>query len=80
MDYEAMMQKAIESINRNVVVGTKFVVRDLFEGHEWERLGKGDLINFGKYFSNQIKDNKISNVIKLERNKSNHSTYQKISK
>lgn len=80
MDYEKWMQKAIDNLESKVKPNTNFEVKSLFEGHEWESLSKGERISFGRYFSSQVKDGNVPNIIALERAKNNHSRYQKVEK
>lgn len=44
MNIELLMGKARESINK-VSIGDIFVVKDLFEGYEWNELPKGDKLS-----------------------------------
>lgn len=72
-----MMQTACKNLDK-VAHNQKFVVKDLFEGCEWQKLTKGDKIQFGKYFKNEVMDNRVPNVCYLERAKNNHALYIKI--
>ncbi|MEE5991755.1 MAG: DUF1413 domain-containing protein [Oscillospiraceae bacterium] len=76
MDTNAWMEKARRKIEE-LPNGRQFELKALFEIVEWETLTKGDRISFGKYFSNEVKEGNIPNVVKLERAKNNHSKYQK---
>lgn len=78
MDYELLMSKALIAIKEKVEFNKPFEAKHLFDGIEWESLSKGDRISFGKYFANAIKDNRVTNVKRIERGKDNHARYIKI--
>lgn len=78
MDYEVWFKKGVKSIEVNIEHGKIFELKDLFIGVGWEQLSKGNRISFGRYFSSAVNDGKISNVIKIERGKNNHSRYKKV--
>ena len=78
MDFNEWMQNAIDRIATNVNINQRFELKDLFEGCEWNQLSKGERISFGKYFANEVRENRILGVQSLERGKNNHSRYTKI--
>ena len=78
MDFNEWTQNAIDRIAVNVNFNQWFELKDLFEGCEWDRLSKGERISFGKYFANEVRENRILGVRALERGKNNHSRYTKI--
>lgn len=49
LDTTAWMNKAKEKVN-DLIAGTEFVLKDLFEGIEWNSLSVGDRLLFGKFF------------------------------
>lgn len=77
MDYELWMERAKSAIEREVRVGKKFEVKDLFPGHEWTALSKGERISFGKYFSDAVREERITSVKRCEEGKSHHNQYVK---
>ena len=77
MDFSKWTTDAIDIINTKVKINQKFELKSLFEGCEWEKLSKGERINFGKYFANEVRDGKIKNVLAVERGRDNHSKYIK---
>ena len=77
MNTEVWIKEAIESIDKKVKFNQKFELKDLFEGCKWEKLTKGERIVFGKYFANEVRENRINGVIGTERAKDNHSKYIK---
>lgn len=78
MDFNEWTQNAINRIAMNVNFNQRFELKDLFEGCEWNRLSKGERISFGKYFANEVRENRIFGVRALARGKNNHSRYTKI--
>lgn len=78
MDFNEWTRNAIDRIAINVNFNQRFELKDLFEGCEWDRLSKGEKISFGKYFANEVRENRILGVRALERGKNNHSRYTKI--
>ena len=77
MDFNLLTQKAIECINNKICLHQSFEVSDLFEKCEWTLLSKGDRIQFGKHFKNEVIDKRIPNVCYVKRAKNNHSMYIK---
>lgn len=77
MDYRRWMAIALTSIESNVAEDNPFEVKDLFEGHQWKALTRGNRIGFGRYFANEVKEGRVPGVIGLERGKDNHSRYIK---
>ncbi|MEE0246986.1 DUF1413 domain-containing protein [Ellagibacter isourolithinifaciens] len=77
MDYEKWMAIALNSIESNVIERNPFEVKDLFEGHRWKALNRGNRIGFGRYFANEVKEGRVPGVSGLERGKDNHSRYIK---
>ncbi len=71
------MKKAESSIANKVKVGQKFEVRKLFEDVEWEKLSKGDRIQFGRDFSNAVKEGRFPNVERIQKAENNHAQYIK---
>ena len=78
MNYEKWMKEAIDNINQKVKTNQNFELKDLFEGCKWEKLTKGERINFGKFFANEVRENNVLGVVRIERAKNNHSKYTKI--
>ena len=77
MNTELLLGKARESIKK-LERDKHFVVKDLFEGTEWNDLSRGDKISFGKIFKNEVVSGKYSDVEYVERRKNNSSEYKKI--
>lgn len=76
MDNERWLQKLIVKIE-TLKTGEQFEVKDLFKGITWEKFSKGERISFGRYFSNEVNDGRISNVKKIGKAKNNHTKYEK---
>ena len=77
MDYEKWIRRACDTIGNNITVGTIFEVKQLFPGHEWEELSRGERSLFGRYFSNAVKDGRIPSIKKCEEGKNHHNRYIK---
>lgn len=75
MDYEGWLNRAKKTIKENMRPGVKFEVRQLFPGHEWEELSRGERISFGKYFSDAVKDGRLEFVSRCENGKTRHNQY-----
>lgn len=74
MDIDEWMDKAKSTISK-MEIGNKFVVKDLFEGVEWNNLNRGDRLFFGKHFKNQVSEDKISRVRYIGKLANNSSQY-----
>ncbi len=61
MDTQEYMDIALNSI-KELETGRKFNTKDLFKGIKWDSLSKGDKITFGKFFANEVRENKIPQV------------------
>ena len=80
MDYELWTELAHNAINTKIVFGTKFELKHLFPGHEWEALSRGERSTFGRYFSDAVKAGRFPTVDRCEDGKNHHNQYIKISK
>ena len=76
MNIDLWMGKVRESLRR-VKSGSTFVVKDLFEGHEWNQLSPGDKRNFWKAFKNAVSSGKYAGVRFLGKRENNSSEYMK---
>ena len=77
MNFEKWTAEAIEVINTKIKTNQRFELKHLFEGCRWESLSRGERINFGKYFANEVRESKIKNNVAIERGRNNHSRYIK---
>jgi hypothetical protein len=76
MDFEIWLAKAETALER-IRTDVSFKLRDLYAGHEWESLSKGDRLRYGKYFSNQVKIGKVKGVEAHGKAENNSSLYIK---
>lgn len=74
MDVNKRMEKSISTISK-MDAGKKFVVKDLFEGIDWNDLSRGDKLYFGKHFKNQVIDGKVPRVKYIGKLENNSSQY-----
>lgn len=77
MDYELLMMESRKKIGC-IAYGNIFVVKDLFDGAEWNAIPKGNRIAFGKYFKNEVLDGKIPEIMYHCKAKNNSAQYKKI--
>lgn len=77
MDYDIWMNKVLINIGK-LEKGTKFVVKDLFPGVEWNTLKPGEKSHLGRLFKKSIDDHKIPEVIIIDSPKGTATTYQKV--
>lgn len=76
MDYRALVNQAIIRVGV-LEENQEFTLKSLFTGIEWDKLKVGEKRNFGRYFKNEILENKIPNVIIVPSNNT-PTTYKKI--
>ncbi len=76
MDIGEWKAKALIAIEK-IPPGTNFMVKDLFEGIDWNSLTKGDRLSFGRYFKNAVKENVISDVGYIGKATNNSAIYIK---
>lgn len=77
MNHEEWMALAKETIKTSIQPGIMFEVKQLFPGHEWDALSKGERISFGRYFANCVGDGGIENVARCENGRTRHNRYIK---
>ena len=78
MDTELWMKKAKDRVTAKVKLGKKFELRDLFETVEWEELSKGERIQFGREFSNAVKEGQFPMIERIQKAQNNHTQYVKV--
>ncbi len=77
MNSELLMGKARESIKK-MKSGTIFVAKDLFEGHEWNDIPKGDKLCFGRLFKNAILSGQVVGIKYIGKRANNSAEYKKL--
>ena len=77
MNTEAWMEKALISIEK-LETGTSFVLKDLFNGAQWNQLAKGDRLYFGRFFKNKAIGGLIPNIKYVGKAPNNSAVYIKI--
>lgn len=76
--YLDCLKKAIQEISC-LEIGEEFLVKDLFKGYEWNRLGIGERRTLGSLFLNEIKHGNLKDTIEIvEKNSSNQQLYVKL--
>jgi len=71
MDFGYLMGIARLNIKK-LKLNQRFYAKDLFEESEWKKLRMYGQASFGKYFLNEVRENKVSNVQCI-----NPDTYQR---
>ena len=61
MENSVWMNKALIKISQ-AESGDIFVLKDLFEGIDWNSLSKGERQSFGRYFKNEVNDGRVAGV------------------
>lgn len=76
MDYELWINKAILKIGA-LEKEKVFTLKDLFSGTEWNKLSKGERLNFGRRFKAAVVNKSIPNIVIIESPKGTSTTYKK---
>ena len=78
MDYNKWMEEAKNIINTELEIGKPFEVKSLFPKYKWDILEAKEKRAFGRYFANEVREERVSNIRPCERGKDNHCKYMKI--
>lgn len=57
---------------------TVFALKDLFPGVEWNKLSKGDKLDFGRQFKNLVNQELIPYVVYIGKGQNNSANYKKV--
>lgn len=72
------LKQAISEI-RKLNVGEEFLVKDLFKGYEWNRLGIGERRTLGSLFLNEVKYGQLQSIVEIvSKNSANQQLYVKL--
>ncbi len=74
MEYDKLLEIAKAKIEE-LPIGTNFLVKQLFNGTDWNSLPKGDKLGFGRYFKKSI--NLLENVEYCGKAENNSAMYEK---
>lgn len=77
MNYDEWVARAVNIITQQLPIGQIFELKQLFPGHEWDTLSKGERISLGIHFSRCVNEGKILNVTRFENGKTRHNRYLK---
>ena len=58
--------------------GTTFLLKDVFDGIEWNRFSSGDKRDFGRQFKFNVKRGFVPNVIYVGKAQNNSAVYRKV--
>lgn len=78
MDYDKWKNEAIMSIEQNVKIGETFTLKGLFIENQWSILTNGEKKGFGRYFSNEVKEEKVEGIINLGKAKNGTKLYKRV--
>lgn len=77
-DYSKLLNYAQQNIGK-INVGEEFTIKNILgDIEEYTNLIISDKMSFGKSFKNDVKMNKIPNIVIEERKKNNSQVYRKI--
>lgn len=72
------LKQAISEIS-HLDTGEEFLVKDLFKGYEWNRLGIGERRTLGALFLNEVKNGELNTLIEVvNKNSANQQLYVKL--
>ncbi len=77
MDYTPYYAEAIVAINEKLAPDDNFTLKDLFSTIRWNELSAYEKRDFGRFFSNKVKDGLVQNVQRYEPDKKGPSKYIK---
>ena len=76
MNYNAWIEQAKKKIEE-IADGSVFVLKDLYQGVEWDGLKRGERNQLGKLFKAEVVKKNITNVIMIDSPKGKATTYKK---
>lgn len=72
------LKQAVSEISQ-LNVGEEFLVKDLFKGYEWNRLGIGERRILGSLFLNEVKNGQLHKEVGVvNKNSANQQLYVKL--
>ncbi|WP_217581568.1 single-stranded DNA-binding protein [Lysinibacillus sp. GbtcB16] len=72
------LKQAIFEISQ-LHVGEEFLVKDLFKGYQWNRLGIGERRTLGSLFLNEVKNGQLQSIVEVvNKNSANQQLYVKL--
>ena len=74
-DINNLLENAIEE-TQNVLLGEKFLLKDLFKGYEWNRISRSERLLLGTLFLNYVNTTK-NNIAPIEKTSSGQQQYKK---
>lgn len=77
MNMEQLMECAVEKA-KALEVGTKFVVRELFDGVEWSGIAVGVRRKLGIHFRSYVNDRPDCGVVFIGKRANNSSEYLRV--
>ena len=77
MNMEQLVERAVRKA-RTLEVGTQFVVRELFDGVEWNGIAVGVRRKLGVHFRSYVNDHPDCGVVFLGKRANNSSEYLRV--
>lgn len=72
------LKQAVSEIT-SLNLGEEFLVKDLFKGYEWNRLGIGERRTLGTLFLNEVKNGQLQFKVEVvNKNSANQQLYVKL--
>lgn len=78
MDYLAWKEDAIMRIIANVEVGDEFELKGLFDKNTWDILTTSEKQSFGRFFSGEVKENRVDCATLIGRGKAHQNIYRRV--
>lgn len=78
LNVNELLEAAIKE-TENIEEGESFLVKDLFKGYFWNRIGRGDRLLLGTLFLNYV-NNAKGCIVAIEKNISGQQRYRKEAK
>ena len=79
MDKLMWMAQAISKTGETGA-NTAFLLKDLFDGVEWNSLSKGERLSFGRFFKDEVLEGRVPNVQYIGKAQNNSARYKKESR
>lgn len=78
MNIQSWMNDALQKINTDIAYGETFTLKKLFDGVTWSKLQNGEPQYFGRYFSTEVREDRVPEVIACGKAKNGQSLYRKV--
>lgn len=76
MNNDEWMERAQATIASRTA-NNEFMLKDLYSENDWNALSKGDRIQFGKFFCNEVGDGRVPGVVRINGKGESPARYRK---